>query len=457
MNRLTRESACPRCRPLLLALASAALLAACGGGGGGAADPGPATPQSCDAGPRKEALRAYFNEWYFWYRSSPSPAPSDAVSLDAYFNSLLYTGGDPTFPADRWSYFDTTVNFNRFFGDGKALGYGVFVAGQEVTGRPDLPLYVRYIEPKSPAATAGVKRGDRIIAINGKPVAIVIANNDYAALTPANEGETLTLQLSDRTVSVTAAIYELVPVTQASIVSSPSGRKAGYFVVKDMINQALTPVSDAMASFRAAGVTELVVDLRYNGGGLVTLGRDLASLVAGSRGTGRPYASLLYNDKRAASNNTTYSFTNPANGLGLSRVYILVGERTCSASEQLAIGLKPIVDTVLVGRNTCGKPVGFLPHDDSCGNTYNVVNFESVNASSEGRYFDGLKPTCAASEDWSKPLGSPTEPFLATALKHADGGGCTAPAAVSTQQRALSARERVLVNDGERPASMIQR
>ncbi|MBI3368796.1 MAG: hypothetical protein HY021_10245 [Burkholderiales bacterium] len=191
-------------------------------------------------------------------------------------------------------------------------------------------------------------------------------------------------------------------MTHASVVTSPSGLKVGYFVVKDMIGQALASVSDAMTVFRAA------------------------------------------------INNFSYTFTNPANALSLSRVYILVGERTCSASEQLAVGLKPVVDTVLVGYATCGKPVGFLPHDDSCGNTYGVVNFESVNANGDGRYFNGLTPACGANEDWSKPLGSTSEPLLATALAHADGKGCTAPAA--TQQRALSSRERPRVSDGERPA-----
>ncbi|MBI3368797.1 MAG: hypothetical protein HY021_10250 [Burkholderiales bacterium] len=133
----------------MLMLGIAALLAACGGGG---ESRGPSPPQSCDNGARQSALRSYFNEWYFRYRVSPSPAPSDSVTLDNYFRSLLYIGTDATFAVDRWSYFDTTANFNLFFGDGKTQGYGIFVAGLEVTGRPDLPLYIRYIEPQSPAA-----------------------------------------------------------------------------------------------------------------------------------------------------------------------------------------------------------------------------------------------------------------------------------------------------------------
>ena len=448
-----------RCGPAGLLLA--ALLSACGGGDSGT----PVVGSSCDAGPRKAALSSYFNDWYLWYRSSPRPDPNSALSLDEHFRALLYTGNgtgsDAAFPADRWSFFDTTVNFNRVFQAGTTLGYGLFVAGVEVTSRPDLPLYVRYTELQSPAAAAGLARGDRILSINGKAVADVIRDNDYSALSPSTEGVSLSLLIApvsgaaNRTVTLSSAIYNLTPVTNQGVVTSPGGRRAGYLLVKDMISQATQPVTEAMLNFRAAGVTELVLDLRYNGGGLVTVGRDIASLIAGPRGVARTYASLQYNDKQAA-RNTVYGFNNPTQALGLQRVYILVGERTCSASEQVAVGLRPVVDVVMVGRTTCGKPVGFLPHDDGCGNTYNVVNFESVNAVNEGRYVDGLRPTCAATEDWTRPLGSSGEPFLAIALKHADGQACVPPAALTDARAQGLASPRRPVFDGERP-TMIAR
>ena len=431
-------------------------LAGCGGGGGGA----PPAPQSCDAPARKSALSLYFDDWYFWTRFSPKPAPSGNASLDEYFLSLLYTGGDAAFPSDRWSFVDSTVNFNRFYGEGRTLGYGLFVAGIEVAGRPDQPLRVRYVEPQSPAALSGLARGDRILALNGRPVADVIQANDYAMLSSANAGESLLVTLEtptgSRAVTLVSAVYDLVPVTSNRVLTSAGGRRVGYLLVKDMITQAVQPVANAMAAFRASGVNEFVLDLRYNGGGLVTVGRDIASQIAGSRGAGRTYTSLLYNDKRAFANNTSYSFDASAPGLNLPRVYIVVGERTCSASEQLASALLPFMEVVLVGRTTCGKPVGFLPHDDGCGSTTSAVNFESVNALGQGRYFDGLRPTCAASEDWSQPLGTAAEPMLAAALRHADGAGCVAPAAGSRAQ-ALSLRERArVVQEGERPAMIVR-
>jgi carboxyl-terminal processing protease len=439
-------------RPAMAVAAAVALLGGCGGGGG---DPGdPIVSLTCQPNSRKAALRDYFDDWYFWYAISPRPDPWGGASLDEYFKSLLFTG-NATFPADRWSYYENTESFNRFYGDGQSLGYGVAVAGVEVTGRPDLPLYVRHVEPQSPAGLAGVARGDQVLALNGRPVGELIAANDFGVLTADRSGQTLALLLQgasgQRTVTLAAAVYRLSPVPRSAVVNTPGGQPVGYLMVKDMITQALTPATEAFSRFRAAGVRELVVDLRYNGGGLVSVGRDLASLVAGVRAVGATYTSLLYNNRQAAQWNTSYSFTRPADALGLARVYLLVGPRTCSASEQLANGLRPYVDVVMVGDTTCGKPVGFLPKEDTCGTTYNVVNFESVNARNEGRYFDGLQPTCAVAEDWHQPLGAPAEPLLAAALAHADGQGCTGPAAGARTRPLALQRERAQWSEGERP------
>jgi hypothetical protein len=286
-----------------------------------------------------------------------------------------------------------------------------------------------------------VRRGDEVISINERSAADVVAANDFSALTASAEGETLRLVLRragvDRQVTVAASVFTLTPVAGATVYTTQGGRRLGYVMVKDMISQVQPGLEAAFASFRAQGVNDVVLDLRYNGGGLVSVGGTVASYVAGQRGAGRVYASLLYNDQRAASNNQTYTFGSLSSALGLARVFVLTGQRTCSASEQVINGLRGVgVQVIAVGDTTCGKPVGSLPASQ-CGATYSVINFESVNALYEGRYFDGFDATCAVAEDWTIAQGDGSDPLVATAAYWADTGQCAPAAAAREQPKAL--------------------
>ena len=432
-----------------LACAVPMFLAACGGGGG---DGGTAPPLTCSTAGQQDWLQTYMNDWYYWYALSPKPSPAGFSTVDSYFDALIYRGGGQIpgatagtlWPSDRYSNFQSTESFNRFFGDGQTLGYGVSVAGIEVTTpspQPTQPLYVRYIEPLSPAATAGVVRGDRVMSVNGVAASTVISNNDFAALTPNASGDRLTLVLRnaaglDRSVALTAAVYGLTPIQNTQRLQTINRRSIGYVTVKDMVTQTATPLANAFAEFRANNVQELVLDLRYNGGGLVSVGGDVASYAAGSRGSGQLFARLLYNDKRSG-NNADFTLTNPNSWTGFSKVYVLVGPRTCSASEQVINGLRGVgVNVVAIGDTTCGKPVGFLPQSNSCGTTYSVVNFESDNRLNEGRYFNGFQATCAVAEDFTRPVGSTTDPLLVAAAHHMDNGAC--PAGTALREQPLS-------------------
>jgi hypothetical protein len=431
------------------------LLAACGGGGGMVVD-SPATDAvsapGCSVDEQKQQLRDVFAEKYLWSPWSPRPALSAATTVEGYLEALRYAGGDPipgeasgiVWPRDRWTGFQPTESFNRLYGDGESLGYGLAVAGQEVLGRPDRPLYVRYVEPASPAGLAGIGRGDQVLALNGRSTPEVIAADDFSALTAKTVGETLDLRLRtaagfERVVSLRSAVYPLRPVDGKAVLPLPGGRQVGYLYVHQMIDQASPRMMEAFSDFRVAGVSELVLDLRYNGGGLVSVGRDLASLMAGAAVVGQPYAKLVYNRQQSGSD-VTYAFGASELALTLKRVYVLAGRRTCSASEQVINGLRGVgVEVVLIGETTCGKPVGWNPRNQ-CGNTYSIVNFESVNALGRGRYFDGFAPTCAVAEDWLQATGSARDALMAAALSHIETGRC--PAVAEQRAKPLSAQER---------------
>lgn len=377
-------------------------------------------------------------DWYFWSGASPNPEPTGYDTLAKYFDALLFEGAGAV-PADRWSYISDSASYNQYFEAGKTLGYGIFVNGLEL----QLPLKLRFVEAQSPAALQGLARGDVILAVNGHPSAELVAGNDFSALNPLQEGDTLTLQIAGsagpRTVTLTAASYTLTPVPVSRVLTLANGTKSGYLVIKDFITQAEAPLTSAFADFRAAGATELILDLRYNGGGRISTANILASLVAGSAQNGKPFTRLSYSVKQS-SHNTSYLLASSLTGF--SRVVVLTGKRTCSASELIVNGLKPYLQVVTVGGTSCGKPFGFTP-STSCSNTFSAVNFEALNASNEGRYYDGIAATCQVAENFSSQLGDPAETLTAAAASYLQTGACPVVATVAAgPTKALSVSRR---------------
>ena len=156
-----------------------------------------------------------------------------------------------------------------------------------------------------------------------------------------------------------------------------------------------------------------MLDLRYNGGGLVSVGRTVASYVAGSAPTASSYARCCTTTSSAASNRPPSATPLPRRLA--CRVYVLTGERTCSASEQVINGLRAVVDVVSVGDTTCGKPVGFLPVDDCWDTTYSVVNFECANALQPGPLLRRPRADLPGGRGLLAPLGDRRDPLLLAA------------------------------------------
>ena len=395
-----------------------ALLSACGG-----------SDTSCSVPDQKTWLRDYMQRNYFWSGQSPNREPGLYTTVRDYFYALLLPGEGKANSTHVFSYISDTAAYNQFFTEAKWTDFGLSVNGIELralfeAGQPLTPLKVRYVEPAS-AANGKLARGDTIISINGTSAADFIAADNYSALSPGQPGQTLTLVV-DRgvgaeTVTLVSTTYTLTPVTAVGMLTLPGGAKAGYLSLKDFIPAAETPLDDAFASFAAQGATELILDLRYNGGGRISTSNWLASLVAGVAGSERLFTRLNYNSQQQGSN---YDFVMPeTTRAGYSRVVVLTGSRTCSASELIVNGLKPYVNVVTLGNTTCGKPVGFSPRNN-CGSTYSAVNFESLNANGQGRYYDGITATCAAADDFSGAQGNASEKLTAAAINYLQTGAC---------------------------------
>ena len=299
-----------------------------------------------------------------------------------------------------------------------------------------------------------------------------------AGLYPAQAGETHVFSVRDlgasdpRTVTLQSVRVTTSPVQNVSTVRTASGR-VGYMLFTDHLATAEQALVDAVGELRDAGVADLVLDLRYNGGGFLAIASELAYMIAGPGPTaGQVFERLVYNDKHPDTDpftgeplvpapflDTTVGLSAPSGQalptLDLPRVYVLTGPTTCSASESIMNGLRGVnVEVVQVGATTCGKPYGFNP-PDNCGTTYFSINFKGVNAKGFGDYPDGFSPApaggdaeaavpgCPVSDDFTRALGDPAEARFAAALQYRASGTCPgAPASSALDSPAGLARRR---------------
>lgn len=432
----------------------------------------------------KDWMRSYIDAQYLWYGEVPNINPSAAnysderevfTSLDSYFNDLLTNAITPSgAPKDQFSFIYPTAAWDQLINSGAPVGYGIEWYFASPT--PPRGIRVAYVHANSPAAAAGVQRGDTLVQADGvsaddsTSAGVTTLNN---ALFPAAAGaHTFVLSrggVTQADLTLTAGNVALTSVE--SRVLNVSGQSVGYLLFNDHVLTAEQPLINAFTTLRTANVTDLVLDLRYNGGGYLYIASEVAYMIAGASRTTQTvppkiFERTLFNNKRQNENSDT-SFMdtacvpNPSTfqctsnaalpTLNLSRVYVLVSGSTCSASEAIVNGLRGVdVDVRLIGTTTCGKPYGFFGQDN-CGITYFPIEFQGVNAKGFGDYADGFVPGgsgaaannvpgCAANDDLDNALGDPAEGQLAQALFHrANGGTCLAVARGGARESPLAA------------------
>ena len=413
-------------------------------------------------------LRSWSNNTYLWYDEITDLNPASYNDRLAYFETQKTTALTPSGAAkDKFHFSIPTVEYNQSVSSGAATGYGA----RFILLSPSAPRDVRvaYVQPGSPADNAGILRGSKIITIDGADV----ANGDAAALNaglfPDNAGEAHTLTFRNPgaaqnvTVTLTSAVVTRDPVlvTDTVMTGGDTPQKIGYALFNTFgTASAEKALFDTFTDFQSQDIDELVLDLRYNGGGFLALSSQLGYMIAGSANTnGRVFERLRFNDQHPVFDPVTGARITPAGflttgqdfsvaggtplpTLNLNRVYILATDDTCSASESLINGLRGVnVDVVVMGSTTCGKPYGFYP-TDNCGETYFTVQFVGVNEKGFGDYTDGFTPMtngpsagtpitgCFIGDDFSKPLGDETEALFSAALTHIETGDCP-PVAVA--------------------------
>lgn len=360
-------------------------------------------------------------ESYHWRDHLPVPDAA-APDMAAYFSSMLLPG------VDRYSFAQPTESYNSAFNNSWRIGYGYTIIGEGGVVR------IRNVEPESPAAAAGLQRGDTIVSVDGFSAQQVLAGALPAVTTPAVPRHFVLRDAAGATreVTVRSGSYGVNPL---ALVKTLDATRAGvpvrvaYMAYHQFAAYSAWRLAIAVDQLAAQGVDELVLDLRYNGGGSVGTSRDLASMISGSRTAGAVYAHLEFGGRPSTAEPDFFFMTDEqryARALqGLQRVVVLTSGGTASASELLINGLRPFMDVVLVGERTYGKPYGFVPRTD-CGMTYSAVNFQAFNARGEGDFAQGMVPTCWAPDDLNHALGDPRERRLGEALAYIEAGRCTA-------------------------------
>ncbi len=425
----------------------------------------------------KNWLRSWTHETYLWNTevADTDPGLHSGTSV-AYFDTLKTTALTASNKAkDNFHFSEPTATYLARRNSAASASYGAEFT--ILSGTVPRDVRVAYTEPGSPAEdlAGGQKkliRGTKVLSVNGIDLVnggTTQAQVDQlnAGLFPPTAGVSNTLVVrdpgssTDRTITLTSASLSTKPVNRTRVVTDGAGNKVGYILFNTF-----SPYSSendlvtAMQAMSTANVKDLVLDLRYNGGGLLAVASELGYMVAGNtRTTGKTFDRLSFNalagtrDPVTGATNAPVPFYNSAQGfslaagtalpsLNLNRVFVLTTGSTCSASEAVINGLRGVgVDVILVGGQTCGKPYGFYPQDN-CGQTYYTIQFQGVNALGFGDYADGfiannstaatgVKITgCAVADDYSRELGDTGEGLLSAALGYGVTGTCPTPSSI---------------------------
>ncbi len=441
----------------LAVLLSSALLAACGSGSDGTGNP-PTGSSACTIDAQKQFVLDNLYYWYLWNDILPpginiaSYASPEQLVFEVTRNFGPKNASDE--PIDLFSSVGSLQADTEFFGEGKFEGFG-FSWRFEDQAQTDFRVTRTFLG--SPADNGGLMRGDQILSLNTRTVADIVANEGISAFFDANDTVSFEVQpLSGNAFvsSISKDIVTIDPVPQWRIIDAGNGRMVGYLELSQFISTANAELDAAFAAFNTASVSEIILDLRYNGGGLVSTAELLGDYLGGFVAAGLVFSSTEFNADRAANNGVTL-FSDIANrSANLSQLVVIASRGTASASELVTNGMIPHVNVAIVGDRTFGKPVGQIGLE-FCDKILRPTAFRLANADGDGDYFDGLPVDCPAADDLSVAIGADSDPNMVAALGYLDTGACPVVAAPGNQQKPSPAYPQMMPEPNAPPERVI--
>ncbi|NNC60535.1 MAG: peptidase S41 [Erythrobacter sp.] len=418
-------------------------LAACGGGGGG--DPigggggGGGGTSQCSLSNRQAWVFSQIDEFYlFPDLIDKSVNAANFTDLQSYIDALVAPARAQS--KDRFFTYITSIQEeNDLINSGSSAGFGIRLAYDTSNNR----VFVLEAFENAPAFAQGFDRGVELITIQGQSVATLMANGGpqavIEALGPSDPGVTRSFTIRDTNgvesnVSVSKAEYSLDPISDRYGVKilNDGGKQVGYINLRTFIVDSAGPqLRDAVQQFKNQGINEVILDFRYNGGGLVSVAELLGDLLGADK-IGQVFSRTTFRPS-LASNNDTENFESQPQAIAATKIAVIGRGGTASASELVANSFIPYLgaNTALIGANTFGKPVGQIARDrDVCDDRLRVVAFKTENRDGNSDYFTGLatafSKTCRADDDIFDQLGDPNEDSVAKALDFLAGRPCNA-------------------------------
>ncbi len=435
------------------------LLAACGGGGSGGNQEAAADGQNvmvseldstpiaeqenafdgniteCSIADQNQRVNANMMDYYLFYDQVPTVNLEDYDAPETLIRDLR------VLPFDRFSFVTDAAQAIETVEAGRNYGAG-FNLRFDAAGN----ARVIFVDPNGPAAAAGFKRGDIIVSIGGIAVDELTASTFEELLGPRENPNQVAWEIIDGasgdafTLTLAATEHDLSTVVFLDSFTHPQyDGEIGYLVFTQFIETSDVELDRAFQDLADRGVTDLIVDLRYNPGGRTRIARKLASLISSPATDGELLIQYRLND-RYEEFNFERIFEPEENALGLESVVFITTGSTASSSEIVINSLRPYIDVRLVGGTTTGKPYISSPRD-FCGKRMNALEGEGFNANNQS-VFGGIPADCQAADDISVDFGlnnGELEPMLLAAADSIVFGTCEIPIVASASEEATRA------------------